>query len=90
LNVHPTTSAHGVAKGANELLRQQTVLPGITSAISLIFTFCLPHADSRWLGERCDRETEGRAVLTRILSARLIYRKFGHAKAPRIASGLTW
>jgi hypothetical protein len=56
----------------------------------LIFTFCLPHADSRWLGERCDRETEGRAVLTRILSARLIYRKFRHAKAPRIASGLTW
>jgi hypothetical protein len=48
LNVHPATSAHGVAKGANQLLQHQTVLPTIASAISLIFTRCpacssIPH-----------------------------------------------
>jgi hypothetical protein len=40
LNVHPATSAHGVAEGANQLLRHQTVLPDIASAISLIFIPC--------------------------------------------------
>jgi hypothetical protein len=38
--VHPATSAHGVAEGANQLLRHQTVLPDIASAISLIFIPC--------------------------------------------------
>jgi hypothetical protein len=37
LNVHPATSAHGLAEGANQLLQHQTVLPDIASAISLIF-----------------------------------------------------
>jgi len=40
LNVHPATSAHGKVKGANHLLRHQTVLPTIASAISLIFIHC--------------------------------------------------
>src|SRR5262249_25444627 len=48
LNVHPATSAHGVVKGANQLLQHQTILPTIASAISLIFTRCpacssIPH-----------------------------------------------
>jgi len=41
LNVHPATSAHGVGKGANQLLQHQTVLPTIAFAISLIVTRCL-------------------------------------------------
>jgi len=44
--VHPATSAHGLVKGANQLLRHQTVLPTIASAISLIFTRVAPACSS--------------------------------------------